>query len=330
MSNDVAFGLTLPNRMVLLGLGSINKLIDFGVKAEETGQFKSLWVGDSIIAKKRPESVVLLSALAARTKKVRLGVGCMASFAIRHPVLLASQWATLDTIAGPDRMILAACLGGRLAGGDWQVEDEAFGIDSSERLSRMIEGIKILRQLWTESNASFSGKYYSYNNLTLEPKPATKPHPALWIAANPKPKTDDPDVIARSTRRIARYTDGWMTTRLTTEEFKERWELILEALPGEGKDPAKYDNTLYFNVHIKEDETAAFNEAKQFLDTYYERDWPVEAVKVWGAYGSPQRVIETINRYFEAGAKEITIRLCSYDQEGQLERLVNEVLPAFR
>lgn len=328
-TNEVQFGLTLPNKMVLKGLGSLHDIIELGVEAENTGLFRSLWVGDSIIAKRRPESIVLLSALAARTKRVRLGVGCMASFTLRHPVLLASQWGTLDTLAGPGRMILAACIGGRLAGGDWEIEDRAFGIESRQRLARMVEGIEALKALWTQETATFEGRFHKFYDVTMEPRPVTKPHPAIWIAANPKPQSGDPEVVRRSTQRIARHADGWMTTRLTTTEFKERWELILDALPAVGKDPATYDNTLYFNVNINEDREQAFNTAKHFLDTYYERDWPVEAVRIWGAYGSPQEVIETIAAFAEVGAKEITIRLCDWDQKGQFERLVSEVLPAF-
>ena len=62
MATSVKFGLTLPNRMVILGVGSIQDIISMGVDAEETGLFQSLWVGDSILAKRRPESVALLGA----------------------------------------------------------------------------------------------------------------------------------------------------------------------------------------------------------------------------------------------------------------------------
>src|SRR5947208_15143014 len=105
------FGLTLPNRGVLFGVETMEDLLRMGEEADASGVFKSVWVGDSILAKRRPESVALLGALAARTKRVRLAVGCMASFPVRHPVLLAAQWATVDQIAGPARLILAACIG---------------------------------------------------------------------------------------------------------------------------------------------------------------------------------------------------------------------------
>ena len=96
-----------------------------------------------------------------------------------------------------------------------------------------------------------------------------------------------------------------------------------------GKDTANFDNTLYYNANINEDREAAYAESKKFLDIYYNRDWPKETVDLWVAYGSPQEVIEKIRGFVEAGAKEITIRLTSYDQPRQLERLMKEVIPAF-
>jgi alkanesulfonate monooxygenase SsuD/methylene tetrahydromethanopterin reductase-like flavin-dependent oxidoreductase (luciferase family) len=66
---------------------------------------------DSLLAKPRLEAVTLLSALGAVTSRVRLGVGCMATFVHRHPVLFAQQWASLDVISG-GRAWLVVCLGG--------------------------------------------------------------------------------------------------------------------------------------------------------------------------------------------------------------------------
>ncbi|MCZ6891966.1 MAG: LLM class flavin-dependent oxidoreductase [Chloroflexi bacterium] len=330
MATSVKFGLTLPNRMVILGVGSMQDIISMGVDAEETGLFQSLWVGDSILAKRRPESVALLGALAARTQRVRLGVGCMASFPIRNPFILAAQWATLDMIAGPDRMILAACLGGAGGGGDWEMEQDAFGVPTGQRVRRMIENIEALKVLWTQEKASYEGQYVNFSNVISEPRPVTKPHPALWIAANPRPVGGDTSVIQKATRRVARLADGWMTTMVTPQTFGERLQTILDARAELGKDIASFDNTLYYNANINEDKEAAFNESKKFLDDYYSRDWPKELVELWVAHGSPQEVVERIKSFAEAGAKEITIRITSYDQRGQLERLVKEVLPAFQ
>ena len=69
----VRWGLSLPNRGVLFGLTNIDTILDAAVLAEESGVFESVWFGDSLIHKPRVESIVMLSAAAVRTRKVRLG-----------------------------------------------------------------------------------------------------------------------------------------------------------------------------------------------------------------------------------------------------------------
>lgn len=330
MSTSVHFGLTLPNRGVLFGVETIDELLAYGVQAEASGHFKSLWVGDSLYAKRRPDSVVLLSALAARTRTIRLAVGCMASFPVRHPALLATQWSSLDLVAGPGRLILAACIGGRDGGGDWEMENSVFGVSQGSRMRRMEEGIEILRRLFTQEEVSYEGKFYQLSGVKLEPRPVTQPHPAIWIAANPRAVNGDTTNIQRSISRVARIADGWMTTWLTPDTFRERWEAILSAREEAGLNPASLDNSLYYNVNINENREQAAAESKRFLDTYYNFDITREALDVWVAYGSPEEVIARTRQFVDAGAKEITFRITSWDQQEQLDRLINEVLPAFQ
>ena len=94
------FGLTLSNR-ALVTLGTKPKeLIEMAVQAENTGEIEAIWVGDSILSKPRLECIPLLGAIAAHTRRVKLGVACMATITQRNPVLLALQWASLDVLSG--------------------------------------------------------------------------------------------------------------------------------------------------------------------------------------------------------------------------------------
>src|SRR5499426_258094 len=167
----VKFGISLPNRGALLGLTDVNELIETAVMAEQSGVFESVWVGDSLIHKPRLEAITMLAALATHTKKVRLGTICMASFPVRHPVLLAIQWASLDQIS-KGRALLGVCIGGAHEG-----ELRAFNVKREERVGRMKEGIELLRKIWGEDAFTHRGKYYTLENYNIVPKPVQKPPP---------------------------------------------------------------------------------------------------------------------------------------------------------
>src|SRR4029453_5107286 len=87
------YGLSLPNRGVLFGATSVDELLALSETAEASGSFDSIWVGDSLFAKPRLESLVLLSAIAARTRRVRLGTCCLSTFPLRAPLFLAPPGA---------------------------------------------------------------------------------------------------------------------------------------------------------------------------------------------------------------------------------------------
>ncbi|MFQ5830838.1 MAG: LLM class flavin-dependent oxidoreductase [Candidatus Methylomirabilia bacterium] len=326
--SQVSFGLTLPNRGVLFGATSASELLELSEMAESAGCFDSVWVGDSIMAKPRLEAITLLTAVAARTRRVKLGPACLASFPLRHPVLLAYQWASLDLIS-EGRTIMVACMGGgsREAGGDFLNEFQAMGVGVGERAARMEEGITILRRLWSEEGATFRGRFYQFENVTILPKPAQAPGPPIWIANNPQAFNVGTAVLSRAAQRVARLADGWMTTLVTPEEFREGWERVRGALRAAKRDPDQFPNCLYFNVHIGEDRARAYEESKKFIDLYYMTDYPKETVDMWIAYGDVRACAEHINRFIDAGVRRFTLRLTSWDQKGQLRRVVDELMP---
>lgn len=100
------YGISLSNRSVVTGDGTAEDLVRMAELAEESGRFDGVWVGDNLLSKPRLDYLVLLSAIAARTKRVRLGTICMATFPLRNPIQLAIQWASLDVLSG-GRTILA-------------------------------------------------------------------------------------------------------------------------------------------------------------------------------------------------------------------------------
>ncbi len=77
------FGLSLSTRAVLFDWGTLDDLMDMAATAEASGMFHGVWVGDNLLSKPRVEAIVTLSALATRTKRVKLGTICLASFPLR-------------------------------------------------------------------------------------------------------------------------------------------------------------------------------------------------------------------------------------------------------
>ena len=177
---SIHFGLTLPQMGAFIGLGSITDILRLAPQAEESGLFSSVWVGDSITAKPRPEAIALLGALAGMTEQLRLGVGCMASFPVRDPLLFAYQWATLDLIS-QGRMDLAACTGIVSADGASRAEGRHFGgVADIDRAARMEENIRLCRLLWSGEEVDFEGRFHSYSALRIQPQPCllyTSPSP---------------------------------------------------------------------------------------------------------------------------------------------------------
>ena len=323
-----SFGLTLSNRAVVLGVVKASDLIELTVEAEASGAFDAVWAGDSLLAKPRLESVTLLSALAGVTRRVRLGVGCMATFVHRHPVMLAHEWASLDVISG-GRSWLAVCLGGPDEMSVAQaLEHRVMGIQASERVARLEEGIVILRKLFHEKGASHAGRFYQFENVTLQPQPLQQPCP-IWIASNPTGLTwkggasASDAAVERGLRRVARYADGWMTNKLSPAEFAQQFGRIRAMAREEGRDPAKLGSALYHNIHVDEDRQRALGETKKFLDTYYTSNFSAAFVEGWTVAGGPKECVEQLRAYFDAGVGHMALRLTSWDQKGQLRRFLD-------
>src|SRR3989475_2685120 len=330
-----SFGLLIANRAVVLGAVKVPDLVDLTVAAERSGFFDAVWAGDSLLAKPRLESVTLLSALAGVTTRLRLGVGCMATFVHRHPVMLAHQWASLDVISG-GRSWLVACLGGPDEQSTAQaLEHRVMGVEARERVERLEEGIVILRRLFHDTAVSHAGRFYRFENVTIQPPPVQQPCP-IWIASNPTGLTwkggasASAAVIERSFRRVARHADGWMTNKLSPDEFRQQWSRIAAMAREEGRDPAKLGSALYHNININEDRQKGLEETKAFLDTYYTAKFSREFVEQWTIAGGPEQCAEELRAYFAAGVGHMALRLASWDQLGQFKRFLGEVAPALQ
>jgi alkanesulfonate monooxygenase SsuD/methylene tetrahydromethanopterin reductase-like flavin-dependent oxidoreductase (luciferase family) len=320
----VRWGLSLPNRGVLFGLTTIDTILDAAVLAEQTGVFESVWFGDSLIHKPRLDSVVMLSAAATRTQRVRLGVICMASFPVRHPVLLAIQWASLDQLS-KGRTILGVCIGGGHEG-----EMRAFGVKKEERVGRLTEGIKLLRHIWADEEVHHQGKYYRLEGYRIVPKPAQKPCP-IWIAVSPDRAIVGDAGVDRAMKRVATLGDGYISMAVPAAELTRRLELIDQYAREAGRDISNFEVAIHGMVNINDDKRAAYEESKYYFDHYYTPGYPSEELlRIWLAHGAPEECARLIQDWIDMGFTTPVLRFTSRNQIAQIERFITDVLPLLR
>ena len=125
------------------------------------------------------EPVSLLSALAGVTRTIRLGTLVLV-LPFRDPVAFAKEWATLDLLSG-GRSILGVGVG-------WhEGSSRPCGSRIQERGRRMNEMLEAITALWAGDRVTYEGHFYRFEDLTLEPKPAQRPHPPIWIGGGTQP-----------------------------------------------------------------------------------------------------------------------------------------------
>ena len=131
----------------------------------ETGGADSLWQTDRLVSREPIlECMAVMAALAGRTRRIKFGMNIL-SMAMRDPVLVAKQCATIDLLT--DGRLLPAFGVGSPLGPEWT----ALHLDTRTRGRRTDEGLEIVRRLWREDNVDFRGVHYRLSDVSISPKP---------------------------------------------------------------------------------------------------------------------------------------------------------------
>lgn len=314
------FGYLLPTRSVVVqaqGNAPDTAPIFSLAKSAEAMGLDSLWLGDSVLAKPRMESFTTWAAVLAATERVQVGTAVMLA-ALRHPVMLAQSLATLDCMF-PGRVLPGLGVGRP----DLKFEFETLGVPLNERARRFTETVEITKLLMEKAKADYTGKYFSFKGIELEPRPATPGGPPIWISSN---------LVDSGLRRVARFADGWITNSITSDLYRQCWEKILvyaeEA--GRKKSVEEMPQCLYVTMNINPDGKKAEKECGDFLSSYYHK--PFEAIRrqLLVIVGDGAEVEESLRAYVDEGASVFIVRFAGGSQEEQLENFVSEVLPRFK
>ncbi len=219
--------------------GSVEALTELAVAAEELG-YEAVYVTDHPAPTPKYmtqgghhdlDPPVALAVVAAVTQRLRLMTN-LYILAFRKPFAAAKALATLDSLSG-GRLIFGT------GTGYLEPEFSALGADFRERNEQLDESLEVLKKIWTGEPVEGSGRgFRAVGNFAL-PRPASRPHPPIWIGGNSR----------RAMRRVAEHGDGWLPMRVdekmaryvhsvaieTLADLRARLELLAEELERVGR-----------------------------------------------------------------------------------------------
>jgi probable F420-dependent oxidoreductase len=283
------------------------------VELVDRGGYDSLWVGDHVsFALPILDPFLQLAQAAVVSRRLQLGTAVYL-LPLRYPTPVAKQVSTLDHLS-EGRFVFGVGVGG-----EFPKEYEACGVPLAERGPRLSESLTVLRKLWTGAPATHTGRFFSFEGIAMQPPPRQKGGPPIWCGG----RSD------AALRRVARMTDGWMSYVVTPDMFRESLDKIAEAA---GASSRVFERG-FASAHLlftRVDRTyeAALEAATKSLSTRYAMDFR-RAAQRYCALGRPQEVVETIRRFYAAGARHVILDFVGPYEErfDEIERFAAEAMP---
>ncbi len=306
MARSVAVGLGLME-FPFAGAAGFWRWVDLC----EAGGVDSLWQTDRLVSREPIlECMTALAALAGRTRRLKFGMN-VASLALRDPVLLAKQCATIDVLS--EGRLLPGFGIGSPAAPEWK----ALNQDTSVRGRKTDEGLEIVRRLWTEDTVDFEGTHYRLSGASISPKPVQRDLP-MWIGGSSD----------AAIRRTARVGTGWQAGPETPPEAALVIAKIRAAVNAAGRaiEEDHYGAGFPFRFGRPDDPGLL-----RLMDAYRKRTGRDPAN--YFAIGDADTIVARIAEYVEAGVSKFILRPAGRGDEemlAQTRRLVDEVLPLVR
>ena len=212
-------GIALP----IIANIDIDNQLKIAIKAEQLG-FKSVWASDHIIIPLElkgtfyyifPDPFIMLTAISQNSSKITLGTSAII-LPYRNPIIVAKMLSTLDNLCN-GRLICTVAPG-------WMKEEfDILGVPYEGRIPKTEEFIKILKNLWSENPDPFEGEFYTFKNVSFQPKPL-QDKLQIWMGGN----------ADGAIQRAVEYADGWQPIWFSPEELQNKI-LFLEKYADEKK-----------------------------------------------------------------------------------------------
>lgn len=273
----------------------------------EAGGIDSIWQTDRLVSRQPIlECMATMGALAGRTRRLRFGMNVV-SLALRDPVLLAKQCATIDVLS-EGRLLPAFGIGSPVAP-EWQ----ALDIDTRTRGKRTDEGLEIIRRLWREDSVDFDGTHYRLRGASISPKPV-QPDLPMWIGGSSD----------AAVKRTATYGTGWQGGGETIEDAIRTVAAIKAALPAAGRtiDEDHYGASFPYYFGAASDPSVG-----RAMDAYAKRTGRDPTRQF--AVGDAETVLDRVGEYVAGGVHKFILRPIGPGEQvlAQTKLLIEQVLP---
>jgi probable F420-dependent oxidoreductase len=257
-------------------------------QAEALG-YDSIWAGDHI-SYRNPilDVVVALSTFAAVTERITIGAGVVL-LPLRHPSVVAKEFSSLDYVSG-GRVILGVGVGG-----EGEKDFEAVGVPVRERGARTNEAMRALRALFSGSG-TFSGQFFSFRDIEIEPGPAQPGGPPLWVGGRSE----------AAIRRAATLGDGWIPLWVSPERLAAGCEQLPEHVVPAVALPAHVGEKRHLYERLRQ---------------RYAGDFSEHVVDRYCIAGSPEECAARLREYVDAGARHIVFNVCEPEDVERLREV---------
>jgi alkanesulfonate monooxygenase SsuD/methylene tetrahydromethanopterin reductase-like flavin-dependent oxidoreductase (luciferase family) len=227
--------------------------------------------------------------------------------------VLAHIVGTLDRIA-EGRVILGVGIAADAPA--IRKEFAAAGVPFERRVGRVLETLEICRALWRGDGVSFSGKHFTLENVTMEPKPHRPGGPPIWRGGS------GPTAL-----RLAARFDAWFPTGPSVEFFAERFPRVQAAAREAGRRPDDVTGAAYVTLALDPSPAAAEQRLNAFLETYYGAPARVILARQAAYAGPIDGCVEWLQRWIDAGARHLALRFAGGDQLAQVDEAASRLLP---